>query len=223
MTLGIVFSSVCTLYGGSFLIGWRLAKAGRLDVQQLAETRRRLTDPVTSRFQRWHDEAKMNALREGRWTRMWLVISANNLFAVALVSRTLYAVTPVLPAYMTYRQGIVQGAICAMAPARLGRAFLRVAVLEFGAYLLATSLGLNVVVSLVATGSVRSAVMALLLLYPLVAVAVLAGTFLEIQPLRAKMPAGVRISENLNMEELRSSALEMMRHRPGGGITSGRG
>jgi len=207
--LGIIFVFVFLFYAGAFLIGWHLSTGGRLDLQRLIQSRRQLTDPLTTRFQRWHDRAKMNALRQGQWIRLWLVMSANNLFAVAFVSRTLYAVTLALPTYMTYRQGLVQGAFFARPSMRPSGLLIRVAVLEFGAYLLATALGVNLVVSFSLTGSLRSGLLSLILFYPVVAAAVLGGAWLEIQLLRAKMPAGFRIPENLNMEEIRAKALEM--------------
>ena len=55
----------------------------------------------------------------------------------------------VLPAYFTNRQGFTQGALVAQPPMRMTRPFAGVAVLEFGAYLLATALGVNVVITVV--------------------------------------------------------------------------
>lgn len=208
--LGVILVAVCLLYAASFLIGWRLAKSGRLDLTRLMTSRRALVDPLTRRFQQWCQRKKMDALREQRWLRLGLLISANNLGAVALVGRTLYGVALAPAAYFTYRQGLSHAAVFARAPTRPPGALLSVAVLEFGSYLLATALGVNLVATPLAGGAFRDAVRSLVIFYPVVAMALLLGAWLEVHALRSRMPAGLQLPPDLEMDDIRAKALEMI-------------
>ena len=80
--LGLIFLIICVLYLGSALAGWWFARSGRVDLGKLVRTQRSLTDPLTSRFQRWHDRVKIERLRRKQWLGCWFLISANNLLAV---------------------------------------------------------------------------------------------------------------------------------------------
>ncbi len=210
MTLAVTFLAVCLTYIGAFGTGWYFSRRGRLSPDRLFPVSRRIVDPFTARFQRWHDVAKMNAIHKKRWARLWLLISVNNLFAVALVSRTLYGVTLVLPAYFTCQQGFRHGALMARPSMRMVRPFISVFVLEFGAYLLATALGVNVVVGVLMGASMAQPMQSLVIFYPIVIAAICGGAWLEVRWLRDRVP-DVSSAGSLNMEELRSKALEMMK------------
>jgi hypothetical protein len=215
VVLGVTFLTVCFLYAAALLSGWRRAKHGRLDVTMLVQTRRAFIDPLTRRFQQWGQREKMNALRQKRWFRLWLLISANNLGAVAFVGRTLYGVALVPAVYFTYRQGLTHGTFLAQPSIRPRGEMLQVMVLEFGAYLLATALGVNLVMTPLTGGVFTDALASLLTFYPVVAAALLAGAWLEVRALRSQMPAGLQIPENLTVEELRAKAMEMIKRRSG--------
>jgi len=211
MALALTLLTVCLLYTGAFLIGWSLATRDRLGTRHLMRPRRSFTDPLTRRFQHWCDRRKMDALRQRQWSRMWLLISANNLVAVALVGRTLYGITLVPAVYFTYRQGLSQGAFFAQPSLRPRGTFMGLAVLEFGAYLLATALGVNLVVGPAIGGTYTDAVRSIVLLYPVVAGAVLLSAWLEVRWVRSRIPVDLELPADLNLEEMRAKALEMMK------------
>lgn len=216
MVLGITFLAVCLLYTGALITGWHLTKRERLHVTQIMRHRRWLADPLTRRFQQWGQREKMNALRQKQWSRLWLLIFANNLGAVAFVGRTLYGVTLVPAVYFTYRQGLSHGTLLALPSMRPRGDLLQVAVLEFGAYLLATALGANLVVTPVVGGAFTDAFGLLAAFYPVVAAALLVGAWLEVHAVRSRMPAGFEFQGDLNVEELRAKALDMMKRQSGG-------
>lgn len=220
MLFAVTFLAVCVFYASALLIGWYLAKRGRLDIHRVMQSRRDISDPVTRRFQKWSGAQKLAAIRQQQWGRLRLHIFANNLGAVAFVGCTLYAMALVPAVYRTYRQGLGHGTLAAhwlMLPGHMrpSRALAPLAVLEFGSYLLATALGVNLVITLIVRGAVTEALAWLALLYPLIAAALLLGAWLEVNRLRSAMPAGVRLPEGLTMEELRAKALEMMKRHPG--------
>ncbi len=213
--LGLIFLIICVLYLGSALAGWRLARSGRMDLGRLVRTQRSLTDPLTSRFQRWHDRVKIERLRRKQWVGCWFLISANNLLAVAFVTRTLYGVSLVLPVYLTLRQGIAHGVLATQPAARPGGAWLGVAALEFVAYLLATALGVNVGTAFLAGGSgaLPGALWNLVNFYPAIAAAVLAGAALEVRLLRSSMPENFRLPSDLDADEVKAQALEILQRK----------
>lgn len=215
MVAGLTFLGVCLLYAGALLVGWSLARRGRLDVTQLMRQRRPLADPLTRRFQDWGRRQKMDALRRKQWHRLRVLIWANNLAAVAFVGRTLYGATLVLAVYLTYRQGLGHGAAFAQPALRPRGAFLRVMMLEFGSYLVATALGVNLVVTPMTGGALSEAIRPLLSLYPAIAAALLTGAWLEVREIRSRMPAGVELPPGLEMEALRARALEMIARHSG--------
>lgn len=229
VTLAGTLLAVCFIYAVAFVFGWRLTTTGRLDPSHFLQARRELSDPLTRRFQRWQGRTRMDAIRQRQWARLWLLIFANNLFAVALISRTLYGATLVLPLYLTWRQGIAQGALVARPSMRPGGALAGVGLLEFGAYFLATALGLNVVISFFEKASVQNAVRLLVLLYPIVAAAVSVGAWLEVRWVRAHMPETLQLPATLTVAELRAKALEMMKRqsngaaKPAAALAGGRG
>ena len=212
MTLAPVFIAVVLLYLAAFGIGWRTSARGRIDPERLFRAPRRLVDPLTARFQRWHDVEKMQAIREKRWGRLWLLISLNNLLAVAFVSRTLYGLTVVLPVYFTWQQGFNQGALVARPAAPMPRPFMGVAVLEFGAYLVATALGLNVPIGMLAGRAIAEPLTALLVFYPVVAAAIVAGAWLEVRLLRDRMQH-VSLPPDFDIDAMRAKAREMMKRQ----------
>jgi hypothetical protein len=216
VVLGVTLLTVCLLYTAALLIGWRLAKRGRLSVTQLIKDRRPFADPLTRRFQLCGQRKKMDALRQKQWFRLWLLICANNLGAVALVGRTLYGIALAPAVYLTYRQGLIHGTLFTQRSMRPRGALLGVAVLEFGAYLLATALGVNLVMTSIAGGAFSSALAALVVLYPVVAVALLLGAWLEVHAVRSRMPGGMQLPPDLNMDELRAKALDMIKRQSGG-------
>jgi hypothetical protein len=154
--LGLILLSVCILYASSLLIGWYLAKRGRLDAARLARSQRSLTDPLT------------------------------------------------------YRQGIHQGAAFRHPLTRPRGIFLAVMILEFAAYLVATALGVNLVVTPLFGGAFPDALRLLALLYLLVVGALLAGAWLEVYAIRSRMPAGFELPHDLDREKLRARALDMI-------------
>jgi hypothetical protein len=214
--LGVILAAVCALYTGALLIGWSLAKHGRLDFTRVIQDRRTFTDPLTRHFQQWSRQQKMAAIRQQQWPRLRLLIFTNNLGAVALVGRTLYGLALLPAVYFTYRQGLTQGALVAQPGMRPRGSFLCVAVLEFGAYLLATALGVNLVVTPVLGGAVGDAVGSLVTFYPVVAAALLCGAWLEVHVLRTRMPAGLQLPPDLDIEALRAKALDMIKRQSGG-------
>ena len=214
----VTILAVCLLYGVSALVGRRLARDGRLDMATLVATRRTLTDPLTRRFQEWSRREKMNAIREQRWSRLQALILANNLGAVAFVGRTLYGIAVVPALYITWRQGLSHGVLAAQPSMRLRGQLLVVAGLEFGAYLLATALGVNLLVTPVTGGAVTDALRMLLVLYPVIALALLIGAWLEVRALRTRMPEGLRLPPGLSMDELRAKALDALSRRSGGNV-----
>ena len=216
MVLGVILMALCVLYTGAVLIGWYLAKRGRLDFAQVVQTRRRFTDPLTRRFQQWCQTQKMQALRQQQWQRLRLLIFANNLGAVAFVGRTLYGIALAPAVYLTYRQGLTHGTFAAQPLMRPRGSLLQVAVLEFGVYLLATALGVNLVITPVVGGSVGDALGSLVAFYPVVAAALLCGAWLEVQVLRTRIPRGLQLPPDLNIETVRAKALEMTRRQSGG-------
>jgi hypothetical protein len=211
MTLAVALVGVVLVYLAAFAIGWRTSARGGLDPERLFRAPRRLVDPVTARFQRWHDAEKMQAVREKRWGRLWLLISLNNLLAVALVSRTLYGVTIVLPAYFTWRQGFNQGALIARSLAPMN-ALMGVAVLEFGAYLVATALGVNIPLALLTGRPIAEPLTSLLVVYPAVAVSIVAGAWLEVRFLRDRMGA-VSLPPDVDVEAVRAKAREILKRQ----------
>ena len=208
--------AVCALYAGALLIGWHQAKRGRVDFTRVIQNRRTFADPLTRRFQQWSRKQKMEAIRQQQWGRLRLLILTNNLGAVAFVGRTLYGIALVPAVYVTYRQGLTHGALAAHSAIRPRGLFLNVAVLEFGAYLLATALGVNLVVTPVLGDAVRDAVRSLVTFYPVVAAALLCGAWLEVHVLRTRIPAGLRLPPDLDIEALRAKALEMIKRQSGG-------
>jgi hypothetical protein len=90
------------------------------------------------------------------------------------------------------------------------RPFIRVAVLEFGAYLGATALGINFTMAVLLGTAVVQPVQSLLVFYPIVIVAICAGAWLEVDWLRERMQDAA-FPGSVNMEELRTKALEMMK------------
>lgn len=214
--LGVTFLTVCLIYTGALLIGWRLAKRGRLDFTRVVRSRRALTDPLTRHFQQWCQREKMDSLRQKQWFRLWLLIFANNIVAVALVGRTLYGIALVPAVYFTYRQGIGHGTFLAQPSMRPRGFVLQVPLLEFGAYLSATALGVNLIITPLVGGTFMDALESLLAFYPAVAAALLFGAWLEVRVLRSWMPVGVQFPGDLNMEEMRAKALDMIKRQSGG-------
>jgi hypothetical protein len=215
MTLAFCLLAVCVLYAAAFAAGWHSAASGRLGPDKLLQPSRRLVDPITARFQQWHDVEKMQAIRQKRWPWLWLLITLNNLLAVAFVSRTLYGVTMILPAYFTWRQGFSQGALLSRPMMRPRGAMLGMFVLEFGTYLVATALGINVTIAVLAGQPIVTPLTALLVVYPFVAAAIGTGAWLEIRLLRDRMQ-GVDLPPGVEMEALRAKAREMMKRRLAG-------
>jgi hypothetical protein len=208
--VGPTFLSVCLLYATTLLAGFILATRGRLDVVELARNQRTLSDPLTRRFQQWLQPQKMNAIRQKRWPRLCLLIFLNNFGAVAIIGRTLYSMAIVPAAYFTFRQGLSHGAAFAHPLTRPRGMFLAVLMLEFGAYLTATAAGLNFVISLVAGAAFADALRSLLRMSAIVAAALLVGAWLEVCALRTRMPDGFTLPQDLDREELRAKALELM-------------
>ena len=211
MVLALTFSGVCLLYATAFLIGLHRARRRGMDVTQLGRDRRSLADPVTRRFQQWCQREKMDALRQKQWTRFGLLIFANNLGAVALVGRTLYGVAIVPAVYFTYRQGVNQGIVFAHVAMRPHGVLLAVLILEFGAYLLAAALGLNVIITPIVGGLFSDALWSLARFYPVIAAALCAGAWLEVHAVRSRLPGGFALPPDLDMEQLRTKALEAIR------------
>jgi hypothetical protein len=158
----------------------------------------------------------MDALRRREWFRLWLLIYANNFVAVALVGRTVYGIALVPAVYFTYRQGLGHGAFWAQPSMRPRGVLLQVALLEFGAYLSATALGMNLAITPLAGGTFIDALEALLAFYPAVAAALLFGAWLEVRALRSSMPAGFELPGDFNVEEMRAKALEVFKRQSGG-------
>ena len=213
--LGLIFLIICVLYFGAAFAGWRLARSGRMDLGRLVRTQRSLIDPLTSRFQRWHDRVKIERLRRKQWVGCWFLISANNLLAVAFVTRTLYGVSLVLPVYFTLRQGFAHGVLATHPAARPGGTWLGVAALEFVAYLLATALGVNVAIAFLAGGSgaLAGALWNVVHFYPAIAAAVLAGAALEVRLLRSSMPENFRLPADLDPDQVKAQALEILQRQ----------
>ena len=84
------------------------------------------------------------------------------------------------------------------------------AVLEFGAYLLATALGVNVVIAVTVGTSFVQVMQSLLIFYPIVVSAICAGSWLEVRWLRGQMQE-VSFPAEVNMEELRAKALDVIK------------
>lgn len=213
--LGLIFLIICVLYFGSGLVGWRLARSGRMDLGRLIRTQRSLTDPLTYRFQRWHDRVKTERLRRKQWVGCWFLISANNLLAVAFVTRTLYGVSLVLPVYFTLRQGFAHGVLATQPAARPSGAWLGVATLEYVTYLLATALGVNVAIAFLAGGSgaLAESLWNIVHFYPAIAAAVLAGATLEVRLLRSIMPENLQFPSDLDADEMKAQALEILQRQ----------
>ncbi len=186
-----------------------------MDLGRLVRTQRSLTDPLTSRFQRWHDRVKTERLRRKQWLGCWFLVSASNLLAVAFVTRTLYGVSLVLPVYLTLRQGFAHGVLATQPAARPGGAWLGVAALEFVPYLLATALGVNVAIAFLASGwgALAGALWNVVHFYPAIAAAVLAGAALEVRLLRSSMPENLRFPSDLNADEMKAQALEILQRQ----------
>jgi hypothetical protein len=110
------------------------------------------------------------------------------------------------------RQGLTQGVLLAHPSIRPSGVFVRVAVLEFGSYLLASALALNLVASLVVGGFMR-ALTTLGAWYWVIAIALMIGAWLEVRAVRDRLPQGLNIPQNVNPEELRAKALEMLRRQ----------
>jgi hypothetical protein len=113
--------------------------------------------------------------------------------------------------YLTYRQGLTHGTLAAQLSTRPPGVLLPVAVLEFGAYLLAPALGVNLAAAPVAGATFGDALSRLLVFYPVVGALLLSGALLEVNALRANVPAGFQLPEGVNVEQLRAKALEMMK------------
>jgi hypothetical protein len=154
--------------------------------------------------------------REQQWTRLGLLIFVNNLGAVAFVGRTLYGIALVPAVYLAYRQGLSHGTFAAQSSMRPSGSLMRLAILEFGAYLRATALGVNLGITPLAGGTIREAITQLVVFYPVVAFALALGAWLEVKELRSRRPTGLQLPKDLNIEELRAKALELMKRRPGG-------
>lgn len=212
MTLAAAFVIVGLTYGAAFALGWYRSARGRIDPERLFRPSRRLADPLTARFQRWHDVEKMQAIRDKQWGRLCLLIFLNNLLAVAFVSRTLYGVTLVLPMYFTWRQGFSQGALIAQPAVPMSRPFMSMALLEFGGYLIATALGVNIPMAVFAGRPLAEALTSVLLGYPVVAVAIGAGAWLEVRFLRDRMPH-VSLPPDVDIEAMRAKAREIMKRQ----------
>jgi hypothetical protein len=93
---------------------------------------------------------------------------------------------------------------------------LAVTLLELGAHLLSTALGLNFTLTLMLGGKLDDAVRALVVVFPVVAVALLAAACLEVHMLRSQMPAGLHLPANVDLNQLRATAVEMIKRRSGG-------
>jgi len=180
VVFGVVLLAVCVLYVGAFLISWHLARHQRLDVTRIMRNRRAFADPLTRRFQQWCQTQKMEAVRQQQWSRLRALIFANHLVAAALVGRTLYGITIAPAVYFTYRQGVRQGTFAAQPSLRPRGSLLRVMVLELGAYLLVTALGVNLVMTPVVGGAFREAIGLLIVFYPVVAVVLLLVAWQEV-------------------------------------------
>jgi hypothetical protein len=93
---------------------------------------------------------------------------------------------------------------------------LQVPLLEFGAYLSAAALGVNLVMTPLAGGTFVDALTSLLVFYPAVPAALLFGAWLEVRVLRAWIPGGLQFPGDPNVEAMRAKALDMIKGQSGG-------
>jgi hypothetical protein len=167
---------------------------------------------VTDRLHRWHDRAKLDQLRQKRWFAVWLVISFNNIFLVAGVSRMLYGLLVILPVYVTIRTGLGHGIFLAQKVPTTG-AFKAIGVLEFPAYLLSAALGINATLQLLVGGvpGFRVALNQCAVGFAVVSAMLLAASLLEVLALQRTSPPFP--FPEFDMNTIRAKALAALQNR----------
>lgn len=212
-TLCLALLAVLLIYGVSLLTGFWLAKRGRIDMNWLVRTRRRLADPLTDRLGRWHDRVKLESLKQKRWLALWLTISFNNLVLVAGVSRFLYGFLLVPPLYVTMRSGLGHGILRAR-EVPIPRGANTIVFLEFGGYFLANALGVNAALQLWMGGisGFRVIQYQCAIGFTVVAAMLLSASLLEVLALR-DAATRFHLPPNLDTNEVRARALKAMERK----------
>jgi len=169
----------------------------RRDFVELAQSRRSFADPLTRRFQQWLSQRKMAALSRKQWSRFAAADFREQLCrGGAGIANSVCGNVQCCRLYLTYRQGLSQGAFqqAAIAAAAVGARVRRI-------YLLATAVGL----ATLAGGGWRPSVYCI----SLVALA-LASRELgwRCERCRSRIRFGMEIPANVNIDELRAKALE---------------
>lgn len=137
--LEIVLVVTAVVYAAACGVGRVMGRRGVLHFEQFAALRDRLTDPLTTRVHRLLLPFKMQCIVRKRWRRLFLLILINNLVLAAFVQRTLYGITVIVPFVLVVLQGLTRG----VAGVGSGRGWRTVEFCEFGAYLLASAVGIH--------------------------------------------------------------------------------
>jgi len=213
----LLLATVVSLYGVSVLTGFILAKKDIINMEWFIKTRRTLIDPMTIQLRNWLDKYKTMSIKDKKWFRFWALIFVNNLLIVAFISRTVYGLLVVLPAYFTIRQGLSHGILLAKPISSKPKPKTTlISICEFGAYFLATAVGINFLLSFI-IGSEHLATSIVIALndffyaYPIIALLLILGAYLETTWIRTM--SGLEIPPDFDMEKAREQAMKMLQNK----------
>lgn len=150
----LIYGVTLVSYLGSIALGRALGRRGVIDPERMARIRSRLSNPLAVRLHLWLRKPKDACQRRGNVAGLSSLIFANNLILAAFLDNTLCGVIFFVPLLAKIWAGLALGAFqvrAAEALRRSPRILRAVMVLEFGGYLVATTGGISLGLSLLAS------------------------------------------------------------------------
>ncbi|NLM96204.1 MAG: stage II sporulation protein M [Halanaerobiaceae bacterium] len=140
-----MFFLVLGFYLVPMVIGYILGLFRVVNVVKIHELGKKLGDPLTTKIHNWSRKYIKSSLKDGNWLLLFFTIFLNNLILVALISRIVYGVIFIIPLLLTAWTGFGQGVVFSREKGRSGILLL---FFEFGGYLLATVVGVQIGLSI---------------------------------------------------------------------------
>lgn len=144
----VVFWWVLATYFLPMVAGFIFGKIKAVSLVQMSEIGKKLTDPLTIKLHNWSRQYKMACIKNGQWFMLFLLIFLNNLILAAFVTRILYGIIFIIPLFLTAWTGFAHGLLLSKPKGRTGISLM---FFEFGGYLLATVIGVEIGISILVT------------------------------------------------------------------------
>lgn len=127
------------------ILGFVLGKINKVSLTKLSQIGKNLADPITIKIHKWSRKYKMRAIKNQRWLILFLLIFLNNLLLAAFIIKIVYGIIFFIPLLLTAWEGFSHGVLFSKPK---GRAGIILTFFEFGGYLFATTIGVNMGIQL---------------------------------------------------------------------------